>query len=372
MVEFLNLKRLNEIYQPQLSEAVDRVVRSGWFLLGNENKAFEEEYSRYIGTSSTIGCANGLEALTLIFRAYKEMGLMRDGDEVIVPANTYIASILAVSENNLVPVLVEPDPETLQIDSSKIEYALTERTKALLLVHLYGKCAYNDTIEIICKCHGLKLIEDNAQAHGCRYGDRRTGSLGDAAGHSFYPGKNLGCLGDGGAVTTSDEELAKCIRRLANYGSDKKYVFDSIGINSRLDELQAAVLRVKLPRLEDDNCRRIEIARRYSAEIDNPSVHIPEACKTFDGSMVFHQFPLLCEKRDSLREHLEKCGIGTLIHYPIPPHLQKCYAGKRLLKLPGELPITERIHREEVSIPISQILTDAAVSEVIKAINSFK
>ena len=341
MVEFLNLKRLNEIYQPQLSEAVDRVVRSGWFLLGNENKAFEEEYSRYIGTSSTIGCANGLEALTLIFRAYKEMGLMRDGDEVIVPANTYIASILAVSENNLVPVLVEPDPETFQIDSSKIEYALTERTKALLLVHLYGKCAYNDTIEIICKCHGLKLIEDNAQAHGCRYGDRRTGSLGDAAGHSFYPGKNLGCLGD------------------------------SIGINSRLDELQAAVLRVKLPRLEDDNCRRIEIARRYSAEIDNPSVHIPEACKTFDGSMVFHQFPLLCDKRDSLREHLEKCGIGTLIHYPIPPHLQKCYAGKKLLKLPGELPITERIHREEVSIPISQVLTDTEVSEVIKAINSF-
>lgn len=372
MVKFLDLRRINDSFQPELSEAVDRVVRSGWYLLGSENKAFEQEYSDYIGVPHTVGCANGLEALTLIFRAYIEMGVMSPGDEVIVPANTYIASILAVSENGLVPVLVEPDPETLQIDPRRIEGAVGKATKAIMTVHLYGKCAYTDGIREICSRHGLKLVEDNAQAHGCLFGERRTGSLGDAAGHSFYPGKNLGCLGDGGAVTTGDGELAHTVRRLANYGSDRKYVFDSRGMNSRLDELQAAVLRLKLRRLDKDNDARRNIASVYVKEISNPNVHIPALCSQSGKDMVYHLFPVLCDDREALRIHLERNGIQTLIHYPVPPHLQKCYRNKGILRIPEELAIAGMIHERELSLPVSPVMTSGDAMRVAEAVNSFR
>ena len=371
MVKFLDLKKITDSFQPELSEAVNRVVDSGWYLQGEENRKFENEYSKYIGVSHTVGCANGLDALTLILMAYKELRMLAEGDEVIVPANTYIASILAISDCGLVPVLVEPDLNTLQINADLIEDAITPRTKAVMIVHLYGKCAYTDKIGEICKKHNLLLIEDNAQAHGCLYQGSRTGLLGDAAGHSFYPGKNLGALGDGGAVTTNNEALANMVRRLANYGSDKKYVFPSLGINSRLDEIQAAVLITKLPRLDDDNYKRRKIARRYLSEINNPLVKLPIGLGASEDN-VFHIFPILCDKRDELQKHLSECGIKTLIHYPIPPHKQDCYAGKGILKWKGDLSITEMIHDTELSLPISPVMTDEEVDEVIKAVNSFK
>lgn len=371
MVKFLDLQRINDSFQPDLSEVVDRIVKSGWYLLGSENRAFEKEYSDYIGVPHTVGCANGLEALTLIFRSYIEMGVMAPGDEVIVPANTYIASILAVSENGLVPVLVEPDPETLQIDPLRIERAVGSATKAIMTVHLYGKCAYSDSIGEICSRHGLKLVEDNAQAHGCRFGEKRTGSLGDAAGHSFYPGKNLGCLGDGGAVTTNDPELADTVRRLANYGSARKYIFDSRGMNSRLDEIQAAVLRLKLRRLDKDNEARREIASAYVDGISNRHVYIPALCAQSGHDMVYHLFPILCNHRDALQIHLERNGIQTLIHYPVPPHRQKCYQDNGMLRIPEELTITEMIHERELSLPMSPVMTYEEVQRVIDAVNSF-
>lgn len=371
MIEFLNLKKISESFEPELSETVDHVVKSGWYLLGTENKHFEAEYSKYIGVSHTVGCANGLDALTLILRAYKELGIINDGDEVIVPANTYIASILAISENNLTPVLVEPDINTLQIDGSKIEAAITSRTKAVMIVHLYGKCAYTPEIHDICKKNNLKLIEDNAQAHGCLYGNRRTGSLGDAAGHSFYPGKNLGALGDGGAVTTNDPKLAATVRRLANYGSDKKYVFDSKGINSRLDEIQAAVLSLKLKRLDEDNEKRRGEAQRYVNEIKNPLIRIPSGIADVDRSNVYHLFPVLMEERDRLKAYLEDNYIKTLIHYPIPPYQQRCYKDSHILKLPDSLSVSDYIHRCELSLPISPVMTDDEVSYVIDALNKF-
>ena len=252
MIKFLDLQKVTEKYAEEIHEAVNRVIDSGWYLQGKENEKFETDYSAYIGTRYTVGCANGLDALIWIFRAYVEMGIMKAGDEVIVPANTYIASILAISENGLKPILVEPSIETYQIDDSKIEEFITERTKAILIVHLYGQCAYTEKIGELCKKYNLKLIEDNAQAHGCLFKGKRTGSLGDAAGHSFYPGKNLGALGDAGAVTTNDKELAEIVRSVANYGSTRKYVFKYIGRNSRLDEIQAAVLDVKLKHLDED------------------------------------------------------------------------------------------------------------------------
>jgi len=311
--------------------------------------------------------ANGLDALILIIRAYKEMGLMHDGDEVIVPANTYIASILAITENGLTPVLVEPDIETLEIDDRLIEDAITPRTKAVMIVHLYGRCAYTDKIGDICRKHGLKLIEDNAQAHGCRFkSGKRTGSLGDAAGHSFYPGKNLGAFGDGGAVTTDDGELAKVVRTLANYGSSKKYVFDYCGRNSRLDEIQAAVLSVKLRHLDEDNEVRRQIARYYMEHISNPAVTLPLVPDW--NANVFHVFPILCERRDELQEYLKENGVQTIIHYPIPPHKQKCYSEWNGLSLP----ITERIHREELSLPMSPAMTAEQVHTVCEAINAWK
>lgn len=368
MVGYLELNRITALHGGEIAEAVRKTVESGWYLHGEETKAFEREYAEYIGTNHCIGCGNGLDALTLIFRAYKEMNILNDGDEVIVPANTFIASILSITENNLVPVFVEPDINTLQIDETKIENAITSRTRAILLVHLYGRCAYSDTIGDICKRHNLKLIEDNAQAHGCLcqnshvYSNKHTGSIGDAAGHSFYPGKNLGALGDAGAITTNDDEFADTIRSLGNYGSSKKYVFDYCGRNSRIDEIQSAVLRIKLRYLDEDNKRRKEIANRYEKEINLPDLRI-----TPNGNRdnVYHIFPVFSPYRDKLQEQLLLSGIQTMIHYPIPPHRQKCYSKFASL----QLPITERIHREELSLPCHPAMTYNEVSQVINAVN---
>jgi dTDP-4-amino-4,6-dideoxygalactose transaminase len=366
MIKFLDLQKITAKYADELHEAVNRVVDSGWYLQGEETRKFESDYANFIGTKYCVGVGNGLDALNWIFRAYIEMGVMKKGDEVIVPANTYIASILAISENGLVPVLVEPDIDTLEIDDSKIESAITFRTKAILIVHLYGRCAYTDKIGRLCKDHNLKLIEDNAQAHGCKYDGHRTGSLGDAAGHSFYPGKNLGAFGDAGAVTTDDKELADAIRALANYGSQKKYVFKYIGRNSRIDEIQAAVLDTKLRHLEDDNDLRRKIAHYYYEHIHNQHITLPDLLP--DENNVYHLFPILCDKRDELQSYLKENGIQTLIHYPIPPHKQECYKDWN----DWSLPITEKIHREELSIPMSPVMNDKETREVVKNINSFK
>ena len=357
MIKFLDLKAVTAMHADKISAAVQRVVNSGWYLQGNENKAFAEEYARYIGTRHCVGCGNGLDALTLTLRAYKEMGRLHDGDEVIVPANTYIATILAITENNLTPVLVEPRIDTFQIDDNLIERAITSRTRAIMIVHLYGLCAYTERINEICHSHNLLLIEDNAQAHGCRYNDRLTGSLGNAAAHSFYPGKNLGALGDGGAVTTDDEELANMIGALGNYGSERKYVFQYKGRNSRLDEIQAAVLRVKLKYLDADNALRRSIAMQYIEHIDNPLLTLPST--DYCHRSVHHIFPVLCNERDRLQQHLLNQGIQTMIHYPIPPHRQQCYADMGLLSLP----ITERIHREELSLPLNPTLQQEEIEQ---------
>lgn len=366
MVKFLDLQKITSKYSDEIQEAVTRVIDSGWYLQGQENEQFEKEYSSYIGVNYTIGCANGLDALIWIFRAYLELGIFQKGDEVIVPANTYIASILALTENGLKPVLVEPDLNTYQIDSSKIESAITERTKAILIVHLYGQCAYTDQIGELCRKYNLKLVEDNAQAHGCLFQGRKTGALGDAAGHSFYPGKNLGALGDAGAVTTDDKELAETVRSLANYGSRRKYVFQYTGRNSRLDEIQATVLRVKLKYLDQDLSLRKAVAKYYLEHITNPEIILPKI-ENWD-SHVFHIFPIRCTRRDELQAYLTENGIQTLIHYPIPPHKQKCYKEWNDLSFP----ITEQIHREELSLPMSPLLTQEEVHEVVSVLNNFK
>lgn len=365
MIKFLDLKGVTDMYAQELHEAVSRVVDSGWYLQGNENKTFEQNYANYIGTPYCVGVGNGLDALIWIYRAYIELGIMKPGDEVIVPANTYIASILAITENGLVPVLVEPKLETLEIDDEKIEAAITERTKSILIVHLYGRCAYTDKIGELCKKYNLKLVEDNAQAHGCRFRDKRTGALGDAAGHSFYPGKNLGAFGDAGAVTTNDKDVADCIRALANYGSQKKYVFKYKGKNSRLDEIHAAVLDVKLRHLDDDNQHRQEIANYYYERINNPKILLPS--RLLDINNVYHIFPVLCVQRDMLQQHLTDSGIQTLIHYPIPPHKQECYKEWN----DKSLPITEKIHNQELSLPISPVMTLEEAAEVVRVINAF-
>lgn len=364
-VPFLSLKDVTEKYKDEIHEAALRVIDSGWYLQGEENEKFENNYANYIGTKYCVGCANGLDALIWIFRAYIELGIMKKGDEVIVPANTYIATILAITENGLVPVLVDPKINTLQIDDSLIEEKITSKTKAITIVHLYGQCAYTDKIGEICKKYNLKLIEDNAQAHGCIFNGKKTGSLGDAAGHSFYPGKNLGALGDAGAVTTNDEALSNAIRSLANYGSQKKYVFQYCGRNSRLDEIQAAILDVKLQHLDEDVALRKEVAGKYIEGIKNPKIILP---KINDWNQhVFHIFPILSEQRDELQKYLTEKGIGTNIHYPIPPHKQECY--KEWNKL--ILPVTEKIHAQELSIPMSPCLTDTQIQYVISTINSF-
>ena len=367
MIPILSLKEVTAKYSEEIHEAVSRVIDSGWYLQGRENELFEQHYAEYIGARYCIGCGNGLDALIWIYRAYIEMGLMKPGDEVIVPANTFIASILAITENGLKAVLVEPNPETLELDDSRIEEAITPRTKSILLVHLYGRCAYTQKIGEICSKYGLLLVEDNAQAHGCRYNWQRTGSLGEAAGHSFYPGKNLGALGDGGAVTTDNQDLADCIRALANYGSQKKYVFNYRGRNSRLDEVQAAVLDVKLQHLDEDNRRRQEVAAYYYDHINNPIITLPTRLP--DENNVYHLFPILCERRDELQQYLSQNGIQTLIHYPIPPHMQECYADEWDGLF---LPVTEQLARQELSLPMSPALEDFEVEEVVLRINQFR
>lgn len=369
MIKFLDLHKINERFRDELDAATRRVLDSGWYLLGKENEAFEREFAAYCGVKHAIGCANGLDALKLIIRAYG----FGPGDEVIAPANTYIASLIAISANGATPVLVEPDPGTYLIDPAKIEEKITPRTKAVMVVHLYGRVCEMGAIDVLAKKHGLKVIEDCAQAHGAYFGDRRVGNLGDAAGFSFYPGKNLGCLGDGGAVTTNDDELATKIRALRNYGSDVKYHFPYRGTNSRLDEIQSAWLRVKLPHLDADNARRAEIAARYSREIENPLVKLPaEDGRRATGDVkpgnVWHVFPVRAERRDELQAYLTEKGIQTVIHYPIPPHRQPAYSEWHGLKLP----ITEKIHETIISLPISPVMADDEVAEVIDAVNAWR
>ena len=388
-VPFLSLKDVTNMHGEEIREAAKRVIDSGWYLQGKENEAFEQHYAEYIGTKYCIGCANGLDALIWIWRAYIELGLMQPGDEVILPANTYIATHLGITENGLVPVCVEPNPRTLEIDDALIEQHITPRTKAICIVHLYGRCAMTERIAEICKRHGLKLVEDNAQAHGCRYkvesrelrAERgeyiRTGAIGDAAGHSFYPGKNLGALGDAGAVTTNDEELAKTIRALANYGSQRKYVFKYTGRNSRLDEIQAAILDVKLTYLDADIKKRQEVARYYYENIHNELITLPERLP--DVQNVYHLFPVLvgvgCKVygvRDRLHDYLAEKGIGTVIHYPIAPHKQECYAKEAWNTPQLSLPITEELADTELSLPISPCLSKEQIAYVVKLINDFR
>lgn len=368
-IPFLSLQDVTALHGEEINDVVTRVVSSGWYLQGKENEIFEKNYAKFIGTQHAIGCANGLDALIWIFRAYIELGVMQPGDEVIVPANTYIATILAITENGLNPVLVEPKLNTLEIDDDKIEKHITTKTKAICIVHLYGRCSYTKKIGALCKKYNLKLIEDNAQAHGCIYSDgHMTGSIGDAAGHSFYPGKNLGALGDAGAVTTNDENLAKAVRILANYGSQKKYVFKYMGRNSRLDEIQAAVLNVKLKYLVEDNAHRKQVANYYYNNINNPLISLPERLPNEQN--VYHLFPILVteSKRDSLHDYLEQNGVGTMIHYPIPPHKQECYKEWNNISLP----ITEQIANEELSLPIGPAISIKEVEQVVALINRFK
>ena len=405
MIEYLPLKRITAMHADEIHEAASRVVDSGWYLRGEATERFEAEYAQFIGTKHCVGVANGLDALTLLFRAYIYNNVLQEGDEVIVPANTYIASILSVTENRLKPVLVEPRLDTLQIDDALIEQAITPRTRAVMIVHLYGRCAYTERIAAICQAHHILLIEDNAQAHGCRPTQALpkggvfdftsnaevstnnvsehpslweglgglTGSLGHTAAHSFYPGKNLGALGDAGAVTTNDDQLAATVRSIANYGSTKKYVFDYIGRNSRIDELQAAILSVKLKYLDEDNARRRAIAAYYSENIHHPDITIPGTSNlsplTSHLSLqnVWHIFPVLCEQRNALQAYLAEQGVQTMIHYPIPPHKQACYADWHNLCLP----VTERIHDQELSLPCHQAMTDAEVERVADIINHF-
>lgn len=372
-IPFLSLKDVTALHGQEIREAIERVVVSGWYLQGEANRNFECNYAKFIGTNHTVGCASGLDALWLVFRAYIEMGVLKVGDEIIVPANTYIATILSITENGLVPVLVEPNPNTLEIDDSKIETVITPRTKAIAIVHLYGRIAYTDKIGDICKKYNLKLIEDCAQSHGCKsYDGRVTGSIGDAAAHSFYPGKNLGALGDGGAVTTNDSELTEIIRALANYGSQKKYVFKYAGRNSRLDEIQAAVLDVKLKYLTQDNAHRQQVAHYYYEHLDNPLVTLPELLP--DEQNVYHLFPIIGkgkENRDRLCGYLKENGVGTVCHYPIPPHKQECYANASWNTPQLSFPITEQLADEEISLPIGPTITMEEVKRVVELINIF-
>lgn len=374
MIKFLDLQKVTQIHSEEINEAVNRVVNSGWYLQGKENEQFEQHYAEYIGCKYAIGVANGLDALIWIFRAYIELGVMQPGDEVIVPANTYIATILAITENGLIPVSIEPKPNTLEIDDDLIEAAITPKTKAITIVHLYGRNAYTNKIGALCKKYNLKLVEDCAQSHGCKHIDGCvTGNIGDAAGHSFYPGKNLGALGDGGAVTTNNPELAVAVRALANYGSQRKYVFKYAGRNSRLDEIQAAVLDVKLKHLTEDNAKRKVVAHYYYEHICNPLISMPDLLP--DEQNVYHLFPIIVKdkkNRDRLHNYLEENGVGTVCHYPIPPHKQECYA-KEFWNTPLlSLPITERLADEELSLPISPTITLEEVAEVVRLVNYFK
>lgn len=365
MIPFLDLKSLNVQYRAELIEACTRVINSGWYIQGTECKEFDKEFAQYCGTKYAIGVANGLDALILILRAYKELGIMKDGDEVIVPSNTYIASILAISQNNLVPVLVEPDINTYLINPSKIEEKITSRTKAILPVHLYGQTCEMDAINEIAKKYNLKVIEDSAQSHGAYFQDKRSGNLGDASGFSFYPGKNLGALGDGGAVTTNDEELANAIKALGNYGSHKKYENLYKGVNSRLDEIQAAMLRVKLKYLDEESNKRREIANYYLQNIKNENIILPTL--RAEDNHVWHLFVVRTTKRDELQKYLLDNGIQTLIHYPIPPHKQNAYKEWKN----ESYPISEQIHDEVLSLPISGVQSLENTRKIVQVLNDF-
>ena len=365
MIPFLDLKGINSQYRAELIEACTKVIDSGWYIQGNECKEFEKEFAQYCGTKYAIGVANGLDALILILRAYKELGIMSDGDEVIVPSNTYIASILAISQNNLVPILVEPDINTYLIDPSKIEEKITSKTKAILPVHLYGQTCAMDKINEIAKKYNLKVIEDSAQSHGAYFKDKKSGNLGDASGFSFYPGKNLGALGDGGAVTTNDEELVNVIQALGNYGSHKKYENCYKGVNSRLDEIQAAMLRVKLKYLEREIEKRREIAKYYMENINTKNIILPS--QNYQNH-VWHLFIIRSKKRNALQKYLMDNGIQTLIHYPIPSHKQEAYREWRDFNYP----ISEQIHNEVLSLPIGGIQSFDYTEKVVQVINGFK
>ena len=366
MIKFLDLQKINLQHQEEIEAKLLQVFRSGWYLMGNELNLFEKNLSQYIGTKHAIGVANGLDALRLIFRGYIEMGLMKEGDEILVPSNTYIASILAISDNGLVPVLVEPDIASYNIDVSKIEEKITPKTKGILIVHLYGRVIFSEELQLLAQKYNVKIIEDNAQAIGAEWEGKKTGNLGDASGFSFYPGKNLGALGDAGAITTNDEELAKTIRALANYGSNKKYVNIYQGLNSRLDEIQAAVLDIKLKYIDEENKVRRKIARQYISEISNSNIILPENPEN-ENEHVWHIFLIRTEKRDELQAYLTENGVQTLIHYPIPPHKQEAYKDWNS----QSFPISEKIHQEVLSLPISPVMENEEIAKVIELLNKF-
>lgn len=361
MIKFLDLYKINKQYRKEIDEKIKQVLDSGWYLLGQQDELFEKHFAEFCGTKHCIGCANGLDALNLIIRAYG----FKEGDEIIVPANTYIASILAISMNDATPVLVEPDINTYNINPDLIEDKITPKTKAIMVVHLYGQAVQMDKIWQLVKKYNLKIIEDSAQAHGAIYKGKRVGNLGDASGFSFYPGKNLGCLGDGGCITTNDDDLAQKLRALRNYGSHKKYCNLYKGVNSRLDEIQAAILDVKLPHLDKDNARRREIAKYYKENIRNPKIVLPQAYD--EKSHVWHVFVVRVENRTEFQEYLTKNDIQTLIHYPTPPHKQEAYKEWNNFSYP----ITEKIHNEILSLPISPVMTDEEVKKVVEVVNAF-
>ena len=361
MIKFLDLYKINERFRVEFDKKVKEVLDSGWYIHGKQDELFEKHFAEFCGVKHCIGCANGLDALNLIIKGFG----FKEGDEIIVPANTYIASILAISENGCTPVLVEPDINTYNINPDLIEEKITKNTKAIMVVHLYGQAVRMDKIWQVAKKHGLKIIEDSAQAHGAVYNGKKTGSLGDASGFSFYPGKNLGCLGDGGCVTTNDDELAARIRAIANYGSDRKYHHIYKGINSRLDEFQAAFLDVKLPYLDKHNSRRREISKYYRENIKNPKIILP---KVYDeNAHVWHIFAVRTQRRDEFQKYLADNGIQTIIHYPTPPHKQDAYKEWNELSYP----ITEEIHNTVLSLPISPVITDEEAARVVEVINEY-
>ena len=365
MIKFLDLQKINVQYERELKAAANRVIDSGWYLMGKELETFVKDYAKFCNVKHCLGVANGLDALRLIFRGYIEMGVMKKGDEVIVPANTYVASILAITDNNLIPVFVEPNEQTYNLDSFLIEQVITPKTKAILTVHLYGQNSIDQQMLDICKKHNLKLIEDGAQSHGAAWNGKFSGGIGDAAGHSFYPGKNLGALGDAGAVTTNDAALANVISALRNYGSHEKYKNKYQGLNSRLDEIQAAFLNVKLKYIQKDIDGRRRVANYYLENIKNPNITLPKVLDQ-DGH-VWHLFVIRISKREALQKYLSENGVQTLIHYPIPPHKQEAY--KEFKKL--SFPVTEQIHDEIVSLPLSGVMSIEEVEIVVKALNKY-
>lgn len=365
MIPYLPLSEINAQYKQQIDEALCRVTEKGWYIMGEESSAFEEEYAAYIGTKRCIGCGNGYDALWLILNGYKQLGRLNDGDKILVPANTFIASVLAITQNNLKPVFVDPSPHSYLAEEKEMLAAIDNETKGIMLVHLYGQNSFSDKLATVCKERGIIIIEDNAQAHGAQYKDKRTGSLGDAAAHSFYPGKNLGALGDGGAITTNDTELADTISALHNYGSHKKYQHLYTGVNSRLDEIQAAILRIKLKFLDKENGKRQAVAKAFIEGIKSSFVTTP---KILDyASHAFHIFPLMSPLRDKLKEHLEIAGIQTQIHYPIPPHKQQCYSEYTNL----HLPTAEQLSKEELSLPCHPLMGCEDIAKIVEAVNSF-